>query len=555
MRYRKHTGIAIVLLTVVWMLLLTSCGSAETKKSQGEPEWVYADVANDETACVVTKYNGSETSVKVPSDNEGKTVIGIGQGAFDGNDVMQTINLPGTITSIGEKAFRKCVALKSFHIGANVTSIGAGAFAGCSEIRTFTIDRANETYVVDNNCILEHSAKTLIATCKGSKMPAENEIEVIGAYAFAGNPLLSAVKTKATSKTVNAGGFVEALIPETVKKIGDGAFSDCPKLTSAVVPGFVTEVGDDLFSGSPVKEISVYKSGLKCLTKTETEGITLLGATEIEAKEFNNFTALKTLTLPETVTRITAGAFRGCGALESITIPFVGGYKNAAEGSEESAFGYIFGKEPYEGGVGVSQLRGTEDEKEAYSLFYIPKNLKKVTVFGGNIGYGAFYNCKSIETAEVNAQTVGEYAFTYCENLKDVRFSLALKEIGVQAFYQCKNLRKVDLLSEEDEDDEEKEEEETIDACVAMWCSVTFGNNYANPLSYGKNLYVNGTQIVDLVIPDGVTEIKGYAFYNCESLTTLTVPEGVTFIGDYAFTGCKGLKEINNDSTGVVITE
>lgn len=548
MKYRKRLGMAITILCVLTLtvLLLAACGATDTKKSQNEAEWIYADVTNDETACVVTKYNGVETSVTVPSNNEGKTVKGIAGSAFENKDTMLTISLPATITSIGENAFRKCTGLRSFHIGANVTYIGAGAFAGCTDLRTFTVDRANETYVVDNNCILHLSSQTLVATCKGSKMPTEHTITTIGAYAFAGSPLLAAVRTESTGNTVNAGGLVEAVVPDTVTTIGDGAFSDCPKLTSAVVPGFVTELGDDLFTGSPVKEISLYKNGLKCLTRSETEGITLLGATEIGEQDFNYFTALKTLILPETVTRIAGGAFKGCGALESITIPFVGGSKRAAKGTDESAFGYIFGKEPYDGGAGVSQMRGIEDEKETYSLFYVPKNLKQVTVLGGDIGYGAFYNCKSIETLEVNAQKVGEYAFTYCDGLKEIRFSSALQEVGVRAFAQCKNLHKVKLVSSE---------ENAYDVCVAAWCNVTFGDHYSNPLFFGKNLYVNEQAIGDLIIPSMVTAIKDYAFYNCESLTSLVVPAEVTYIGEYTFVGCTGLQNIDNRSTAVVTTK
>ncbi len=53
---------------------------------------------------------------------------------------------------------------------------------------------------------------------------------------------------------------------------------------------------------------------------------------------------------------------------------------------------------------------------------------------------------------------------------------------------------------------------------------------------YGKDSHV--------VIPDTVTSIEDFAFYDCTHLESVVIPDTVTSIGGYAFYGCENLKEI-----------
>lgn len=48
----------------------------------------------------------------------------------------------------------------------------------------------------------------------------------------------------------------------------------------------------------------------------------------------------------------------------------------------------------------------------------------------------------------------------------------------------------------------------------------------------------------NFVIPDSVTSIGNYAFYECYRLTSVAIPESVTSIGERAFHGCTGLKSV-----------
>ena len=58
--------------------------------------------------------------------------------------------------------------------------------------------------------------------------------------------------------------------------------------------------------------------------------------------------------------------------------------------------------------------------------------------------------------------------------------------------------------------------------------------------------------ITSVIIPEGVTTIAKYAFYNCSALTDVTLPETCTTISASAFANCKYLVNINLDNVTVI---
>lgn len=78
---------------------------------------------------------------------------------------------------------------------------------------------------------------------------------------------------------------------------------------------------------------------------------------------------------------------------------------------------------------------------------------------------------------------------------------------------------------------------------LAAWCKIQFGSS-CNPLFNVQHLFVNGEEITDLVIPDGVTEISDYAFMDCNALSSVNTGNTVRSIGFYSFAGCDNINTI-----------
>lgn len=77
-------------------------------------------------------------TLAIPETYDGKTVTGIGDSAFEGNNKLTNVSLPDTITSIGEKAFANCKNISVFEIPDGVEELDK-TFMGCTSLETITI--------------------------------------------------------------------------------------------------------------------------------------------------------------------------------------------------------------------------------------------------------------------------------------------------------------------------------------------------------------------------------------------------------------------------------
>ncbi len=88
---------------------------------------------------IITKYNGNEANVVIPSEIEGYPVNEIGFYCFEANYNLESVILPESVTIIGEGAFMDCASLSQINIPAGLQEIQRGAFVGCAGLTEMTL--------------------------------------------------------------------------------------------------------------------------------------------------------------------------------------------------------------------------------------------------------------------------------------------------------------------------------------------------------------------------------------------------------------------------------
>ena len=181
------------------------------------------------------------------------SVTRIGDSAFEGCSSLAEVIIPDSITGIGDRAFSFCSSLAEVIIPNSVTNIGKGAFQLCSSLAEVVIpnsvvcingnpfhgwngklDCLSLSFVYEDN-ILFNKDKSRIISFRNQELTSyviPNSVTRIGDYAFS-----------------SCSSLVEVVIPNSVTRIGDYAFLHCSSLSSIVIPVSVTIIGSYAFAG------------------------------------------------------------------------------------------------------------------------------------------------------------------------------------------------------------------------------------------------------------------------------------------------------------------
>lgn len=365
-------------------------------------------------------------------------------------------------------------------------------------------------------------------------------------------------------------------LPEGVSRINKEAFYGCSILETINFPAKLTSVGDNAFRSCLSLELdnlpnSLLYVGREAFCDVPLKALKLDRKVEMGAGAFSN-TPITEIEMTTPCDSIREGTFRDCPNLTKITI-----------GEGLKYIGYsAFSNSPVKEANLPSTLRDISsyaflgyssycpfinDIQPENHIRYIGKvaylcvdrDLEEYTIKEGTVTLAdnlfeswqgtTFHTPASVEQ-------IGNKAFAYTQ-IKALPEMPGLKRIGGEAFYGCKNLKKLTIP-------------ETVEyiggsafyGCSNIW-SLTYNainaecESFMEPNAPLEKIVIGdkvrrlpgglfgGKEFTEVTLPACLERIDEFAFYGCKNLTTINLSDSIRYIGDNAFYGCSSLKNIH----------
>ncbi len=451
---------------------------------------------------------------------------------------ITSITIPNSVTYIGGNAFYGCTnAFTSLVINENVDTIGPGAFGGCNNI-TLVIWNAR-------NCANVNHYNTWYRDEKGDYIYEWRDAT--------SSPFPSSVQTfifgdnvqKVPNRLCNELNQLTSIaLPNTVRTIGNSAFSGCSGLISFTMENGVQTIGSSAFS---------YCSNLPQIVLPNT-------VTKIDNYAFEGCRNLTTAILGNAVDTIGGEAFRYCERLISIELPatvnYLGSY--AFTGCSAMNKAIIHSTTQFSSDCNLIMNSQLDTIVAPASIFDVSeaawplctKKIKYVRVNSGELTEEGFAvirrSASTMETLDVSATTnttIADEAFSNMYRLIALGLPQGLDRISYKAVAECVRLQSIDIPAGITEIGDRAFED-----CRSL-TTITFGGQSGAIAdvalqTIGNWAFYNNHALQQLTIPAGVTTIGAGAFYGCTYLEDLAMPASLRNVGDNAFALCNHLTKM-----------
>lgn len=125
--YEKNEKTLSLLLSLITLLSVSVGAGILARAQDGAGTFTY-DVLDDGTV-MLTGYTGTASDVTVPATIDGYTVYGLGSGAMENNDAIETVTFESGVQYIGLTALGYCVQLESIVLSDTINKVEANAFS------------------------------------------------------------------------------------------------------------------------------------------------------------------------------------------------------------------------------------------------------------------------------------------------------------------------------------------------------------------------------------------------------------------------------------------
>lgn len=341
--------------------------------------------------------------------------------------------------------------------------------------------------------------------------------------------------------------------PETLTSVGDNAFRSCLSLELDNLPNSLLYVGREAFCDVPLKALKLDRKvemGAYAFSNTPITEIEMATPCDsIREGTFSDCPNLTKITIGEGLKYIGYGAFSNSPVKEAnlpSTLRDISSYAFLGYSSycpfindiqPENHIRYI-GKvaylcvdrdlEEYTIKEGTVTLADNLFESWQGTTFHIPASVEQ-------IGNKAFAGTPIKTLPEMpGLKRIGDEAFYGCKNLKKLTIPETVEYIGGGAFYGCSNIWSL-----------------TYNAINAECGSFMESNASLEKIVIGDKVrrlprgIFSGKEFTEVALPSCLERIDDYAFSGCENLTTINLSDSIRYIGDNAFYGCSSLKNIH----------
>ena len=436
------------------------------------------------------------------------------------------LRIPDYVREVKPYQFSSIENIRRIEFGSNVEEVGNYAFERCAGVKEIDADSLVHLMVLnpmrmsclENLClsvagevvqdivlpegVQEIPAAAFYGYTNLTSVVIPEGVTNIGGSAFYGCKNLKTVTLPQSLKTIGSLAFSEAAverfcIPAGIESVGWRAFQsrnsvtvDWPDVESMVKFHVSAGANEWSISGGKPNIVEIPGSVVRIPERTFANEVTLErvilheGVEIIGATAFSGCTMLRSIDIPASLNSIENGSFSGCNALREVRICDLSSWCRIA---------FAYGANPL---------------SAAHNLYLNGMLVTDLVIPDG-------------------IEMLNSYTFSGATNIASVAFPSSVASLADSSFEGCVNIKKV-VVSD-----------------LAGWCVVSFPSAVANPLSVAHELYVDDVRITDLIIPEGVSAVKNYAFTSATNLISVSFPSSIASVENTAFDGCTSLKKVS----------